>query len=73
MEIEDSPPESGSEDSGGYRTSIEVIQNCTKEKPVIRLDPMDQDIRGLGYTDVIAKPDPVGPSEDRDFFSLPND
>ena len=67
MEIEDSPPESGSEDSGGSRTSFEVIKDCTIEKPVIRLDPMGQDIRGLGYTDVIAKPDPVGPYKDRDF------
>ena len=44
MEIEDSFPESGSEDSGGYRTSSEVITDCNMEKPVIRLGPVGQDI-----------------------------
>ena len=67
MEIEDSSPESGSEDSGGSRTSSEVITDCNIEKPVIRLGPVGQDIRGLGYTYVMAKPDPVGPYKDRDF------
>ena len=67
MEIEDSFPESGSEDSGGSRTSSEVITDCNIEKPVIRLGPVGQDIRGLGYTYVMAKPDPVGPYKDRDL------
>ena len=67
MEIEDSFPESGSEDSRGSRTSSEVITNCNIEKPVIRLGPVGQDIRGLGYTNVMAKPDPVGPYKDRDL------
>ena len=67
MEIEDSFPESGSEDSGGSRTSSEVITDCNIEKPVIRLGPVGQDIRGLGYTYVMAKPDPVGPCKDRDL------
>ena len=67
MEIEDSFPESGSEDSGGSRTSPEVITDCNIEKPVIRLGPVGQDIRGLGYTNVMAKPDPVGPYKDRDL------
>ena len=67
MEIEDSFPESGSEDSGGSRTSTEVITDCNIEKPVIRLGPVGQDIRGLGYTYVMAKPDPVGPYKDRDL------
>ena len=67
MEIEDSFPESGSEDSGGSRTSSEVITDCNIEKPVIRLGPVGQDIRGLGYTNVMAKPDPVGPYKDRDL------
>ena len=31
MEIEDSSPESGSEDSGGSRTSFEVITDCKIE------------------------------------------
>ena len=67
MEIEDSFPESGSEDSGGSRTSSEVIMDCNIEKPVIRLGPVGQEIRGLGYTNVMAKPDPVGPYKDRDL------
>ena len=67
MEIEDSFPESGSEDSVGSRTSSEVITDCNIEEPVIRLGPVGQDIRGLGYTDVMAKPDPVGPYKDRDL------
>ena len=46
MEIEDSFPESGSKDSGGSRTSSEVITDCNMEKPVIRLGPVGQDIRG---------------------------
>ena len=29
--------------------------------------PVGQNIRGMGYTNVIAKPDPVGPYEDRDI------
>ena len=67
VEIEDSFPGSGSEDSRGSRTSTEVIPNCKIEKPVIRLGPVGQDIRGLGYTNVMAKPDPVGPYEDGDL------
>ena len=67
MEIEGSFPESGSEDLGGYRTSSEVITDVNMEKPVIRLGPVGQDIRGLGYTYEMAKPDPVGPYKDRDF------
>ena len=67
MEIEDSFPESASEDSRGSRTSSEVITNCNIEKPVIRLGPVGQDIRGLGYTNVMAKPDPVGPYKYRDL------
>ena len=67
LEIEDSFPGSGSEDSRGSRTSTEVIPNCNIAKPVIRLGPVGQDIRGLGYTNVMAKPDPVGPYEDRDL------
>ena len=66
VEIEDSFPGSGSEDSRGSRTSIEVIPNWNIAKPVIRLGPVGQDIRGMGYTKVMAKPDPVGPYEDRD-------
>ena len=67
VEIEDSFPRSGSEDSRGSRTSTEVIPNCNIAKPVIRLGPVGQDIRGMGYTNVMAKPDPVGPYEDRDI------
>ena len=67
VEIEDSFPGSGSEDSRGSRTSTEVIPNCKIEKPVIRLGPVGQDIRGLGHTNVMAKPDPVGPYEDGDL------
>ena len=67
LEIEDSFPGSGSEDSRGSRTSTEVIPNCNIAKPVIRLGPVGQDIRGLGYTNVMAKPDPVGPYKDRDL------
>ena len=67
LEIEDSFPGSGSEDSRGSRTSTEVIPNCKIAKPVIRLGPVGQDIRGLGYTNVMAKPDPVGPYKDRDL------
>ena len=48
LEIEDSFPGSGSEDSRGSRTSTEVIPNCNIAKPVIRLGPVGQDIRGLG-------------------------
>ena len=59
VEIEDSFPGSGSEDSRGSRTSTEVIPNCNIAKPVIRLGPVGQDIRGMGYTNVMAKPDPV--------------
>ena len=44
VEIEDSFPGSGSEDSRGSRTSTEVIPNCKIEKPVIRLGPVGQDI-----------------------------
>ena len=66
MEIEHSFPESGSEELGGYRTSSEVITDVNMEKPVVRLGPLGQDIRGLGYTQEMAKPDPVGPYEDRD-------
>ena len=61
MEIEHSFPESGSEELGGYRTSSEVITDVNMEKPVVRLGPLGQDIRGLGYTQEMAKPDPVGP------------
>ena len=67
LEIEDSFPGSGSEDSRGSRTSTEVIPNCNIAKPVIRLGPVGQDIRGLGYTNVMATPDPVGPYKDRDL------
>ena len=67
LEIEDSFPGSGSEDCRGSRNSTEVIPNCNIEKPVIRLGPVGQDIRGLGYTNVMAKPDPVGPYKDRDL------
>ena len=67
MEIEGSFPESGSEDLEGYRTSSEVITDVNMKKPVIRLGPVGQDIRGLGYTYEMAKPDPVGPYKDRDF------
>ena len=67
VEIEDSFPGSGSEDSRGSRTSTEVIPNWNIAKPVIRLGPVGQDIRGMGYTNVMAKPDPVGPYEDRDI------
>ena len=67
LEIEDSFPGSGSEESRGSRTSTEVIPNCNIVKPVIRLGPVGQDIRGLGYTNVMAKPDPVGPYKDRDL------
>ena len=67
LEIEDSFPGSGSEDSRGSRTSTEVIPNCNIAKPVIRLGPVGQNIRGLGYTNVMAKPDPVGPYKDRDL------
>ena len=67
VEIEDSFPGSGSKDSRGSRTSTEVIPNCNIAKPVIRLGPVGQDIRGLGYTNVMAKPDPVGPYEDGDL------
>ena len=48
MEIEDSFPESGSEDSGGSRTSSEVITDCNIEKPVIRLGPVGRDTRIRG-------------------------
>ena len=67
VEIEDSFPGSGSKDPRGSRTSTEVIPNCNIAKPVIRLGPVGQDIRGLGYTNVMAKPDPVGPYEDGDL------
>ena len=67
VEIEDSFPGSGSEDPRGSRTSTEVIPNCNIAKPVIRLGPVGQDIRGLGYTNVMAKLDPVGPYEDGDL------
>ena len=66
VEIEDSFPGSGSEDSRGSRTSTEVIPSWNIAKPVIRLGPVGQDIRRMGYTNVMAKPDPVGPYEDRD-------
>ena len=93
VEIEDSSPGSGSEDTRGSRTSTEVIPNWNIAKPVIRLGqvgqlkeaaqpmmagnttnlrrdsppgPVGQNIRMMGYTNVIAKPDPVGPYEDRD-------
>ena len=61
VEIEDSFPGSGSEDSRGSRTSTEVIPNWNIAKPVIRLGPVGQNIRRMGYTNVMAKPDPVGP------------
>ena len=48
-----------------------MIPNCNIEKPVIRLGPVGQDVRGLGYTNVMAKPDPVGPYEDRDISVSP--
>ena len=67
VEIEDSSPGSGSEDSRGSRTSTEVIPNWKIAKPVIRLGPVGQNIRRMGYTNVMAKPDPVGPYEDRDI------
>ena len=94
VEIEDSSPGSGSEDTRGSRTSTEVIPNWNIAKPVIRLGqvgqlkeaaqpmmagnttnlrrdsppgPVGQNIRGMGYTNVMAKPDPVGPYEDRDI------
>ena len=67
VEIEDSFPGSGSEDSRGSRTSTEVIPSWNIAKPVIRLGPVGQDIRRMGYTNVMAKPDPVGPYEDRDI------
>ena len=44
-----------------------MITDCNIEKPVIRLGPVGQDIRGLGYTNVMAKPDPVGPYKYRDL------
>ena len=71
VEIEDSFPGSGSEDSRGSRTSTEVIPNWNIAKPVIRLGPVGQDIRRMGYTNVMAKPDPVGPYEDWDISVSP--
>ena len=71
VEIEDSFPGSGSEDSRGSRTSTEVIPSWNTAKPVIRLGPVGQDIRRMGYTNVMAKPDPVGPYEDRDVSVPP--
>ena len=65
-EIEDGSPGSGSEESRGFRTSTEVIPDWNIAKPVIRLGPVGQNIRRMGYTNVMAKPDPVGPYEDRD-------
>ena len=44
-----------------------MIPNWNIAKPVIRLGPVGQDIRRMGYTNVMAKPDPVGPYEDRDI------
>ena len=67
VEIEDSFPGSGNEDSRGSRISTEEIPNWNIAKPVIRLGPVGQDIRAMGYTNVMAKPDPVGPYEDRDI------
>ena len=71
VEIEDSFPGSGSEDSRGSRTSTEVIPSWNTAKPVTRLGPVGQDIRRMGYTNVMAKPDPVGPYEDRDVSVPP--
>ena len=71
VEIEDSSPGSGSEDSRGSRTSTEEIPNWNIAKPVIRLGPVGQNIRRMGYTNVMAKPDPVGPYEDRDISVSP--
>ena len=48
-----------------------MIPNCNIAKPVIRLGPVGQDIRGRGYTNVMAKPDPVGSYEDRDISVSP--
>ena len=65
-EIEDSSPGSGSEESRGSRTSTEVIPDWNIAKPVIRIGPVGQNLRRMGNTNVMAKPDPVGLYEERD-------
>ena len=65
-EIEDGSPGSGSEESRGSRTSTEVIPDWNIVKPVIRIGTVGQKLRGMGNTNVMAKPDPVGLYEERD-------
>ena len=65
-EIEDGSPGSGSEESRGSRTSTEVIPDWNIAKPVIRIGPVGQNLRRMGNTNVMAKPDPVGLYEERD-------
>ena len=65
-EIEDGSPGSGSEESRGSRTSTEVIPDWSIAKPVIRIGPVGQNLRRMGNTNVMAKPDPVGLYEERD-------
>ena len=70
-EIEDGSPGSGSEESGGSRTSTEVIPDWNIVKPVIRIGTVGQKLRGRGNTNVMAKPDPVGLYEERDSSVSP--
>ena len=65
-EIEDGSPGSGSEESRGSRTSTEVIPDWNIVKPVIRMGIVGPKLRGMGNTNVMAKPDPVGRYEERD-------
>ena len=65
-EIEGGSPGSGSEESGGSRISTEVIPDGSIAKPAIRRGPVGQNLRRMGNTNVMAKPDPVGLYEERD-------
>ena len=65
-EIEDGSPGSGSKESGGSRTSTEVIPDGSIAKPAVRRGPMGQNLRRMGKMNVMAKPDPVSLYEERD-------
>ena len=64
------PPGRGVRSQRGSRTSTEVIPDWIPDwniaKPVIRIGTVGQNLRGMGNTNVMAKPDPVGLYEERD-------